>query len=75
VLTWKGVGTCDTFEIERQDMNVAYPPTPQFMTAGSVMTYTDTTATMNPDTYFYRVRCKVGTVTSTWSTERAWAHP
>jgi hypothetical protein len=75
VLTWSTPTPCDTVEIERQDMMAPFPPTPQFMVPGTMMTYTDTTATQTNNTYFYRARCVVMMVRSAWSNEVAWAHP
>jgi hypothetical protein len=75
VLTWREVTPCDSFEIERQDMINPYPATPQFTVPGTMMTYTDTTATMSGNTYFWRVRCVAGSTRSAWSNEVAWVHP
>ncbi len=75
VLTWSEPTPCDSVEIERQDMINPYPPTPQFTVPGSTKTYTDTTATMSGNTYFYRARCVVGALRSVYSNEVAWVHP
>jgi hypothetical protein len=75
VLTWGDRTPCDMHEIQRQDMVNPFPSTPQFTTPGSVKTYTDTSATDVGNTYFYQVRCVVGSVRSAWSNEVSWGHP
>jgi hypothetical protein len=69
VLSWTEPNPCDTVDIERQDIVHAYPSSPQFTTAGSNTSYTDTTATDTTTTYTYRARCVVGGSPSQWSNE------
>jgi hypothetical protein len=75
ILGWTEPNPCDTVEIEREDLINPYPSqsnppkSPQFSTAGSNLSYADTTATDTNTSYTYHARCVVSGTTSVWSNE------